>query len=133
MLDEGRHFHGKETVKRTLDLMALHKLNIFHWHLTEDQGWRIEIKQYPRLTEIGSKRKGTTPGIIGKHNGIPHGGFYTQADIREMVAYAAERHITIVPEIEMPGHSRAALAAYPELSCTGGSFEVACGFGMDAM
>ena len=130
MLDEGRHFHGKETVKRALDLMALQKLNILHWHLTEDQGWRIEIKQYPKLTEIGSKRKGTTPGIVGKHNGIPHDGFYRQEDIREIVAYAAERHITIVPEIEMPGHSLAALAAYPEQSCSGGPFEVACHFGV---
>jgi hexosaminidase len=119
MLDVGRHFHDKGTIKRTLDLMALQKLNVLHWHLTEDQGWRIEIKQYPRLTEIGSRRKGTTPGIIGLHDGIPHDGFYTQEDIRQVVAYAAERHITVVPEIEMPGHSLAALASYPELSCTG--------------
>jgi hexosaminidase len=119
MLDVGRHFHDKATIQRTLDLMALQKLNVLHWHLTEDQGWRIEIKQYPRLTEIGSRRKGTTPGVIGWHDGIPHAGFYTQEDIREVVAYAAERHITIVPEIEMPGHSLAALASYPELSCTG--------------
>ncbi len=131
MLDEGRHFHGKETVLLTLDLMALQKLNIFHWHLTEDQGWRIEIKKYPRLTEIGSRRAGTRQGFNGgKHNGIPHGGFYTQAEIREIVEYAAERHITIVPEVEMPGHALAALAAYPELSCTGGPFEVATHFGI---
>ena len=131
MLDEGRHFHGKETVLLTLDLMALQKLNVFHWHLTEDQGWRIEIKKYPKLTGIGSRRAGTSYGFTGgAHNGVPHGGFYTQADIREIVAYAAERHITIVPEVEMPGHALAALAAYPELSCTGGPFEVATHFGI---
>ena len=131
MLDEGRHFQGKETVLRTLDLMALQKLNVFHWHLTEDQGWRIEIKKYPKLTEIGSVRAGTSNGVTGRaHDGILHGGFYTQADIREIVAYAAERHITIVPEVEMPGHALAALAGYPELSCTGGPFEVATHFGI---
>jgi hexosaminidase len=129
MMDEGRHFHGKETMLRTLDLMALQKMNVLHWHLTEDQGWRIEIKQYPKLTEIGSMRNGTTKGLFGKHDGMPHGGFYTQEEIREIVAYASERHITIMPEIEMPGHSMAALAAYPELSCTGGPFKVACRFG----
>jgi hexosaminidase len=131
MLDEGRYFHGKEAVLQTLDLLALQKLNVFHWHLTEDQGWRIEIQQYPRLTEIGSRRAGTRNGFCGKtHNHIPHAGFYTQADIREIVAYAAARHITVVPEIEMPGHSTAALAAYPEFSCTGGPFEVATHFGI---
>jgi len=131
MLDEGRHFQGKQTVLLTLDLMALQKLNTFHWHLTEDQGWRVEIKKYPRLTGIGSQRPGTRNGYTaGKHNGIPHGGFYTQNDIREIVAYAAERHITVVPEVEMPGHALAALAAYPELSCTGGPFDVATHFGI---
>ncbi len=131
MLDEGRHFQGRETVLQTLDLMALHKLNVFHWHLTEDQGWRIEIKKYPRLTEIGSRRRGTRNAFTGgRHDGIPHGGFYSQTDIRQIVAYAAERHITIVPEVEMPGHSLAALASYPELSCTGGPFEVATHFGI---
>jgi hexosaminidase len=129
MMDEGRHFHGMETMLRTLDLMALQKLNVLHWHLTEDQGWRIEIKQYPRLTEIGSKRKGTMRSWFGKDNGIPHSGFYTQEEIKGIVAYAAERHITIVPEIEMPGHSLAALAAYPELSCTGGHFDISIRFG----
>ena len=120
-----------ETVLKTLDLMALQKLNVFHWHLTEDQGWRIEIRKYPRLTEIGSRRRGTRMGFTpGKHDGVPHGGFYTQSDIREIVAYAADRHITVVPEVEMPGHSLAALAAYPELSCTGGPFEVATHFGI---
>jgi len=131
MLDEGRHFQGKETVLRVLDLMALQKLNVFHWHLTEDQGWRIEIKKYPKLTQIGSSRAGTGKGFSGRvHDGIPHGGFYTQVEIREIVAYAAVRHITIVPEVEMPGHALAALAAYPELSCTGGPFEVATHFGI---
>jgi hexosaminidase len=130
MMDEGRHFHGKETMLRTLELMALQKLNVLHWHLTEDQGWRIEIKQYPRLTEVGSTRKGTTRALFGKHDGVPCGGFYTQQEVAEIVAYAAQRHITIVPEIEMPGHALAALAAYPELSCTGGPFEVACRFGI---
>jgi hexosaminidase len=130
MLDEGRHFHGKQTVLRTLDLMSLQKLNMLHWHLTEDQGWRVEIERYPRLTEVGSQRKGTARGFMGEHDGVPHGGFYSQEEIKEIVAYAAKHHITIVPEIEMPGHSLAALAAYPELSCTGGPFEVACRFGI---
>ena len=131
MLDEGRHFQGKATVLLTLDLMALQKLNILHWHLTEDQGWRIEIKKYPRLTEVGAWRTGTSAGFTNAaFDGIPHGGFYTQTEIREIVAYAAERHITVVPEIELPGHSTAALAAYPGLSCTGGPFEVATYFGV---
>jgi hexosaminidase len=131
MLDEGRHFQGLETVLMTLDLMALQKLNTFHWYLTEDQGWRIEIKKYPRLVEIGSQRLGTRKGFTGgKHDGVPHAGFYTQGEIREIIAYADARHITIVPEVEMPGHALAALAAYPELSCTGGPFEVATHFGI---
>ncbi len=131
MLDEGRHFHGMETVKELLELMALHKLNVFHWHLTEDQGWRIEIQQYPRLTEVGGQRASTALGFFGKREtDEPHGGYYTQDEIREIVAYAAARQITIVPEIEMPGHSKAALAAYPEFSCTGGPFEVATRFGI---
>jgi hexosaminidase len=134
MLDEGRHFLGKENIIRTLDLLALHKINILHWHLTEDQGWRIEIKRYPKLIEIGSHRPGTTQTMMGMfgygHDGIPHSGYYTQEEIREIVAYAATRQITIVPEIELPGHSLAALAAYPELSCTGGPFEVATRFGI---
>ncbi len=131
MLDEGRHFQGRDTVLQTLDLMALQKMNVFHWHLTDDQGWRIEIRKYPRLVEVGSRRLGTRHGYTGgKHDGVPHGGFYTQAGIREIVAYAADRHITVVPEVEMPGHSMAALAAYPDLSCTGGPFEVATHFGI---
>ncbi len=115
MLDSSRHFQPKAYIERYLDLMALHKLNVFHWHLVDDHGWRIEIKKYPKLTSVGAWRK--QPGYT-ENNGI-YGGFYTQDDIREVVAYAAARHITIVPEIEMPGHSEAALAAYPELSCTG--------------
>lgn len=119
MLDEARHFQGKDQVKRLLDIMAHYKMNVFHWHLTDDQGWRIEIKKYPLLTEIGSNRPGTSYGFFNKkHNNIPHNGFYTQQDISEIVAYAAERNITIVPEIDIPGHSLAALAAYPEFSCT---------------
>jgi hexosaminidase len=131
MLDEGRHFHGKETVLLTLDLMSLQKINILHWHLTEDQGWRIEIKKYPGLTKIGSKRAGTSKSLLGgQHDGSPVVGYYTQDEVREIVAYATERNITIVPEIEMPGHSLAALASYPNLSCTGGPFDVATHFGI---
>jgi len=117
-LDVGRHFFGKKFVEEYIDLLSRYKLNIFHWHLTEDQGWRIEIKKYPRLTTVGSWRKET----LG--DGQPHGGYYTQDEVREVVAYARARFITIVPEIEMPGHSTAALASYPELSCTGGPFDV---------
>lgn len=131
--DDCRHFFGKEEIFKTLDAMALNKLNIFHWHLTEDQGWRIEIKKYPKLTEKGSVRPGSpkpvalkTPGFSGswENNNIPYGPFfYTQEDIKEIVAYAAARHITIVPEIELPGHALAAISAYPNLGCTGEQFE----------
>jgi hexosaminidase len=132
MLDEGRHFLGKEAVKHMLDLMALFKMNIFHWHLTEDQGWRIEIKKYPLLTEIGSKRqKSQIGGFISKQmDEAPHEGFYTQEEIHELISYADRLFIKIIPEIDMPGHSKAALAAYPEFSCTGGPFEVAKTFGI---
>ena len=131
MLDEARHFQGKDQVKRLLNIMAHYKMNVFHWHLTDDQGWRIEIKEYPRLTEIGAVRPGTSYSFFNKkHNNIPHSGFYTQEDISEIVAYAAERHITIVPEIDLPGHSHAALAAYPEFSCTKKSFSPATGPGI---
>lgn len=132
MLDESRHFLGKEVVKRNLDLMALFKMNIFHWHLTDDQGWRIEIKKYPLLIEIGSKRKETQIGgfISKKTDNIPHEGFYTQKDVQEIVAYADKLFIKVIPEIDMPGHSKAVLAAYPELSCTGGPFEVPIKFGI---
>jgi len=105
MLDEGRHFQGKETILLTLDLMALQKLNVFHWHLTEDEGWRNRDQKISKINRDRLQRAGTSYGFTGRtHNGVPHGGFYTQADIREIVAYAAERHITIVPEVEMPGH-----------------------------
>ncbi|GGW77461.1 beta-N-acetylhexosaminidase [Streptomyces lomondensis] len=120
MLDVARHFMPKEGVLRYLDLMAAHKLNVFHFHLTDDQGWRIEIKRHPRLTEIGSWRARTKTGHRASPlwEEKPHGGYYTQDDIREIVSYAAERHITVVPEIDVPGHSQAAIAAYPELGNT---------------
>ncbi|MFI1033514.1 beta-N-acetylhexosaminidase [Streptomyces sp. NPDC020951] len=120
MLDVARHFMPKEGVLRYLDLMAAHKLNVFHFHLTDDQGWRIEIKRHPRLTEVGSWRARTKFGHRASPlwDEKPHGGYYTQDDIREIVAYAAERHITVVPEIDLPGHSQAAIAAYPELGNT---------------
>ncbi|NUQ96278.1 MAG: beta-N-acetylhexosaminidase [Streptomyces sp.] len=120
MLDVARHFMPKEGVLRHLDLMAAHKLNVFHFHLTDDQGWRVEIKRYPRLTEVGSWRARTRFGHRASPlwEEKPHGGFYTQDDIREIVAHAAERHITVVPEIDVPGHSQAAIAAYPELGNT---------------
>ena len=133
MLDESRHFHGISVVKRMLDQMALLKLNRFHWHLTDDQGWRIEIKQYPKLVEVGSRRDGTVtsnPFFSKKHDGQPHHGFYTQDEVREVVQYAAERHIMVIPEIEIPGHSSAALAAYPEFSCTGEQISVQTRFGI---
>ena len=120
MLDVARHFMPKEGVLRYLDLMAAHKLNVFHFHLTDDQGWRVEIKRFPKLTEVGSWRARTKFGHRASPlwEEKPHGGFYTQDDIREIVAYAAERHITVVPEIDVPGHSQAAIAAYPELGNT---------------
>ncbi|WP_346239541.1 beta-N-acetylhexosaminidase [Niabella insulamsoli] len=119
MLDVGRHFFPVDFVKRYIDYIALHKMNYFHWHLTEDQGWRIEIKKYPKLTEVGAWRNGT---IIGRFPGTgntneKYGGFYTQEQVKEIVKYAADRFITVVPEIEMPGHGSAAIAAYPYLSC----------------
>ena len=134
-LDVGRHFQPKEFVKKYIDLLALHKLNTFHWHLTEDQGWRLEIKRYPKLTEIGAWRKETLIGRMRRTNdltfdGIRHGGFYTQQDAREIVAYAKARFITVVPEIEMPGHAMAAIAAYPELGVTGEPIEVAKTWGV---
>lgn len=120
MLDVARHFMPKEGVLRYLDLMAAHKLNVFHFHLTDDQGWRIEIERHPRLTEVGSWRARTKTGHRASPlwEEKPHGGYYTQDDIREIVAYAAERYITVVPEIDVPGHSQAAIAAYPELGNT---------------
>lgn len=120
MLDVARHFMPKDGVLRYLDLLAAHKLNVFHFHLTDDQGWRVEIKKHPRLTEVGSWRSRTKWGHRASElwEEKPHGGYYTQDDIREIVAYAAERHITVVPEIDIPGHSQAAIAAYPELGNT---------------
>lgn len=127
-LDVARHLFPVETIKRYIDMIALHKMNTFHWHLTEDQGWRIEIKKYPRLTEVGAFRKETLVGHgrtkPNVYDGVPYGGFYTQEEVREVVDYAKSRFVTIIPEIEMPGHALAALASYPELSCTGGPFEV---------
>ncbi|MFW9770912.1 MAG: beta-N-acetylhexosaminidase, partial [Candidatus Thorarchaeota archaeon] len=131
MLDEARHFFGKQEVKKILDIMAFLKLNIFHWHLTDYQGWRIEIKRFPRLTEVGSKRKSTSLYLSrNKSDGKQYSGYYSQEDLREIVNYAKERYIKIVPEIDMPGHITAALAAYPELACTDESFEVSIRIGI---
>ena len=125
MLDESRHFKGAEEVKRLLDQMALLKMNVFHWHLTDDQGWRIEIKKYPLLTQIGSKRANTQTGRKSEgRTGVPHEGFYTQEQIKEIISYAEARHITIVPEIEMPGHAMAAIASYPWVGSLGTTTEV---------
>lgn len=129
MMDVSRHFFSVDEVKRFIDILALHKLNRFHWHLTDDQGWRIEIKKYPLLTSIGSIRKETLVGQMDesremKYDGIPYGGYYTQDQIREIVDYAAKRYIEVIPEIELPGHGVAALTAYPWLGCTGGPYEV---------
>lgn len=125
MLDVARHFSSVEFVKKYIDLLALHNMNSFHWHLTDDQGWRIEIKKYPGLTEIGSKRKETVIGRnTGEFDGIPQGGFYTQEEAKEIVAYAKDRFINVVPEIDLPGHMLGALSAYPQLGCTGGPYEV---------
>ncbi|MBW6480456.1 MAG: beta-N-acetylhexosaminidase [Bacteroidales bacterium] len=133
-LDVARHFFDVDFIKKYIDLMVLHKMNTFHWHLTEDQGWRIEIKKYPLLTEIGAWRKETLIGHGGRppfeYDGKRYGGYYTQDDVREIVAYAADRHITVIPEIEMPGHATAALAAYPHLGCTGGPYEVITRWGV---
>jgi len=130
MLDCGRHFFPVETIKKVLDILALHQVNEFHWHLTEDQGWRLEIKKYPKLTEVGSWRAGSpVPGQPG-HDGVPVSGFYTQEEAREIVVYAAARGIEVIPEIDLPGHMKAALASYPELGCTGGPYEVACEYGV---
>jgi hexosaminidase len=131
-LDVSRHFFPKEFIKKYIDYLARYKMNVFHWHLTDDQGWRIEIKKYPKLTEIGAWRKGSMIGHYReqKFDDKPYGGFYTQEEIKEIVAYATERHITVVPEIEMPGHAVAALASYPQYSCTGGPFEVALKWGV---
>ena len=133
LLDVGRHYFPPEFLKQLVDLLALYKFNTLQLHLTDDQGWRLEIRKYPRLTEIGAWRKETQ---LGQHadpyvgDKTPHGGFYTQQQMRELVAYAAARHVTIIPEIEMPGHTGAAIAAYPELACTPGPFEVSTKWGV---
>lgn len=124
-LDVCRHFFTVDEVKTFIDMLALHGINNFHWHLTDDQGWRIEIKRYPRLTQVGAWRDSTVIGRnSGRWNRERHGGFYTQEEAREVVRYAAERHINVIPEIEMPGHTQAVLASYPELGCTGGPYGV---------
>ena len=124
-LDVSRHFVTADSVRQFIDMLALHNINRFHWHLTDDQGWRIEIKKYPLLTQIGSKRAQTVIGHnSGKYDGKPYSGFYTQKQIRDIVKYAADHYITIVPEIDLPGHMQAALAAYPDMGCTGGPYEV---------
>ncbi|KAA6333025.1 Beta-hexosaminidase [termite gut metagenome] len=135
MLDVGRHIFPVNFIKRYIDILSLHNINYFHWHLADDQGWRIEMKKYPELTEVGSIRKETLIGhlladIPHKFDGKPYGGFYTQDEIREIVKYAEDRFITIIPEIDMPGHMLAALTVYPELGCTGGPYEVATKWGI---
>lgn len=131
MLDCCRHFFPVKFVKEYIDLIAMHNMNVFHWHLSDDQGWRIEIKKYPKLTEIGSKRPNS---MIGRNSGVyddvPCSGFYTQDEAREIVKNAAERYITVIPEIDMPGHMLSALAAYPDMGCTGGPYEVARSWGI---
>lgn len=131
-LDVARHFFPKEFIKKYIDYLAMYKMNTFHWHLTDDQGWRIEIKKYPKLTQIGAWRNGSMIGHYNeqKYDTLLHGGFYSQEDVKEIVAYASQRHINVIPEIEMPGHATAALASYPELSCTGKNFEVAKQWGV---
>ena len=124
-LDPCRHFMDLDSVKIYIDMLAMHNMNQFHFHLTEDQGWRSEIKKYPELTKVGAYRNGTVIGRNGRlYDTIRHGGFYTQEQLRDLVQYAAERHVNIIPEIDLPGHMQAALAAYPKLGCTGGPYEV---------
>ena len=133
MLDVCRHKFTTDEVKRYIDILALHKINTFHWHLTDDQGWRIEIKRYPELTQTGAMRKQTLVGryrTSKDYDGTPYGGYFTQDEIRDVVKYAAERYITVIPEIEMPGHAVAALATYPKLGCTGGPYEVRTTWGI---
>lgn len=126
MLDVARHFYTVDEVKTFIDMLALHNINRFHWHLTDDQGWRIEIKKYPKLMSVASERKETVVGrwYSGIYDGKPYGGYYTQDELRDVIDYAAKRHITIIPEVDLPGHMQVALTAYPELGCTGGPYEV---------
>ena len=133
-LDVSRHFFSVDFIKRFIDLLAFHKLNVFHWHLTDDQGWRLEIKQYPKLTEVGGFREET---LVGHYRDQPHqfdgkryGGYYTQEEVKEVLAYAAERHVTVIPEIELPGHALAAISAYPELACKPGTYKVGTKWGI---
>lgn len=131
MLDCSRHFFSIDFIKKFIDLIALHNMNTFHWHLNDDQGWRIEIKKYPKLVEIGSVRTGT---VMGRNSdvddSIKYGGYYTQDQCREIVEYARQRHITVIPEIDMPGHMKAVLASYPNLGCTGGPYKVGHNWGV---
>lgn len=131
-LDVARHFYSLDEVKEYIDMMALHNMNRFHWHLTDDQGWRIEIKKYPKLMSVASQRSETLVGRYGsgKYDGTPYGGYYTQEQIKEVIAYAADRHIVVIPEIDLPGHMQAAITAYPELGCTGGPYEVRTTWGI---
>ncbi len=132
-LDVGRHMFPVSFIKKYIDILSSYKLNVFHWHLTEDQGWRLEIKKYPKLAEVGGFRKQTLIGNYkrdGDYDHTPYGGFYTQEEAREVVAYAKERFVTVIPEIEMPGHALAALQAYPELGCTGGPYDAAQTWGV---
>lgn len=131
LLDVSRHFYSFDFIKKFIDVLALYNMNVFHWHLTDDQGWRVEIKKYPKLTQVGSQRKETA---IDRHSeeydGKLYGGYYTQEQIKELVDYARQRHITVIPEIDIPGHTLAALASYPELGCTGGPYDVGRGWGI---
>lgn len=136
-LDVGRHMFPVDFIKKYIDLMAKHKFNRFHWHLTEDQGWRIEIKKYPKLQEIAAYRKETVIGHAGSrtrqgrtYDGQRYGGYYTQEEVKEVVAYATQRYVTVIPEIELPGHAQAALSAYPNLGCSGGPYEAATTWGV---
>lgn len=134
MLDVARYFFPVDFIRKYIDVMALYKFNTLHLHLTDDQGWRVEIKSYPRLTEIGAWRKQSIVGhkkdVPRKYDGKPHGGFYTQQELKDLVAYANQRHIQLIPEIEMPGHSQAVLAAYPQLACKDQSYDVSCDWGV---
>lgn len=131
MLDVSRHFFPAQFIKKYIDILALHNINRFHWHLTDDQGWRIEIKKHPELTKIGSQREQTVIGRnSGEFDGKPHGGFYTQEEIKDIVAYAQKKFITIIPEVDLPGHMLAALATYPNLGCTGGPYKVSGEWGV---
>lgn len=130
LLDCGRYFLPVSAVKQFIDLMAMHNMNMFHWHLTDDQGWRLELKRHPEITEKGSMRKETICGrVAGVYDGQPHGGYYTQEDVKDILAYCAERHINVIPEIDMPGHTVSLLASHPEVGCVGGHYDVSTHWG----